>query len=235
MVGEATVYNTRTVYETAGVVYNGRGVYNDGNILQPYYYTLYQNFDFVTKIDTPIIGDPTQYDTSNNFTYSNEALIYSGDTYNALKIRNSSNSTQNNLIPLKINSYIEFICYIDMHNYGAPVFLWTSDSNSVGFYVDLNKGNILGIISAPTLSNYETKNGTTVYEVSYGVRWFTTHLPNNRAFKFRIDYLNDKIICSIDGVNYVVFNTTSTTDTNFIIDPRRNNTVSITDIKCILA
>lgn len=228
------VYKSPGVYKGAGGVYNGRGVYNDGggSVLPLYYYTLYENFDFSTKIDYPIVGDPTQYETANNYSYSSDNLIYDGEEYNALNLKNSSNANTNSSIPLKLNSYIEFICKINMVNYSAPLFIWTNES--FGFYVDLNKGNTIGIISPQSASNYETKNGASLNSVNYGVQWFLTPLPNNAVFKFRIDYLNDKIICSVNGVEYVIFNTINATDTNLVIDPRMNNNLSITDIKCNL-
>lgn len=229
-----TIYNMPGIYKGSNGIYKGTGVYNDGGgaVLQPYYYTLYQNFDFATKIDYPIIGEPTQYDTRNNYTYSSELLIYDGEEYNALNLKNSSNATQNNLIPLRLNSYIEFICKINMSSSSSPVFIWTNDY--FGFYVDLNKGNKIGIIAPSGDSDYELKNGTGVYYVAYGLRWFLTPLANDAVFKFRIDYSNENIICSIDSVEYVVFNRTNTADTNLLIDPRTNNSLSITDIKCYL-
>lgn len=227
------VYNTPGVYKGAGGIYKGRGVYKDGeNGLKLYYYTLYENFDFSTKIDYPIIGEPTQYDSTNNYTYSADSLFYAGEEYNALNLKNSSNTTQNNLIPLQLNSYIEFICKINMVSSRAPVFIWTNEG--FGFFVDLNKGNTIGIISPQSASNYELKNGATIYDVSYGVRWFMTPLANDAVFKFRIDYSSEKIICSVDGVEYVVFNTSNSIDTILKIDPRTNNNVSITDVKCYL-
>lgn len=227
-------YKSPGIYKGAGRIYKGCGVYNDcdGSVLQPYYYTLYQNFDFAQKIDSPIIGEPTQYDSTNNYTYINDLLVYNGKEYNALNLKNSSNKTQNNLIPLQLNSYIEFICKINMSKFTAPVFIWTIEL--FGFYVDLNKGNYIGIIAPQYASYYETKNGAHLHTVGYGVLWFLTPLENNAAFKFRIDYSGEKIICSVDGVEYVVFNTTNAADTNFRIDPRMDNNLSITDVKCYL-
>jgi hypothetical protein len=228
-------YKLPGIYNGTGGIYNGRGVYNGGeNVLTPYYYyTLYKNFDFSTKIDYPIVGDPTQYETANNYSYSSDNLIYDGEEYNALNLKNSSNAITNKSIPLKLNSYIEFICKINMVSYSAPLFIWTNEG--FGFYVDLNRGNKIGILCPQSESNYTIKNGAILNSVSYGVRWFLTPLVNDSVFKFRIDYLNDKIICGVNGVEYVVFNKTSSVDTGLKIDPRMNNNVSITDIKCFLA
>ena len=199
---------------------------------QPYYYTLYQNFDFVTKIDYPIIGEPTQYDATNNYTYNNDLLVYDGEEINALNLKNSSSTTQNNLIPLQLNSFVEFVCKINMSNSSSPVFIWTEDG--FGFFVDMNKGNFIGIISPQDASNYEVKNGARPYNVSYGAHWFLTPLANNAVFKFKIDYSSEKIICSVNGVEYVVFYVTNIADKNLKIDARMNNNLSITDIKCYL-
>lgn len=236
---EPTIYKpgahkTPGVYNGPGGVYKGRGVYNDSDNVSPlYYYTLFENFDFATKIDYPIIGEPTQYDTANNYTYTNDSLIYDGEEYHALNLKSSSSAiTRYNLIPLQINSYIEFIGKINMVSSSAPVFVWTTEN--FGFYVDWNKANRIGILSPSGASDYEMKNGTVMHNVSYGVRWFLTTLQNDAVFKFRIDYLNEKTICSVDGVEYVVFNTTNANDTNLLIDPRMNNNLSITDVKCYL-
>lgn len=237
---EPTIYKP-SIYKGAGIykepcgIYKGNGVYKyDGNVSPLYYYTLFENFDFATKIDHPIVGEPTQYDTANYYTYSSDLLVYDGEEHNALNLKSSSSAiTQSNLIPLKLNSYIEFICKINMVSSSAPCFVWTV--GNFGFYVDWNKADRIGVISPSGASDYEMKNGTVLYNVSYGVRWFLTPLQNNAVFEFRIDYSSEKIICSVDGVEYVVFNTTNSADTELKIDPRTNNSVSITDIKCYLA
>lgn len=201
------------------------------SLTRAYYHTLFENFDFSTRIDYPIIGNATQYDTSSNSSFEADTLIYDGATYNALKMVNTTSTLSTNSVPIKINSYIEFICRIDMYSSSAPTFIWVAN---FGFYVDLNKGNTLGILCDASISSFILKNGATMLQTSYGVTWFSTPLNNNKVFLFRVDYLRDKTILSVDGVEYVQFNVENHSDNIMNFDPRMNNNLIVTDLKMFI-
>lgn len=105
-----TIYNTPTIYKNAGGVYNTHGVYKDGagggNLKNCFFLTYFENYDEITNIDTPIIGEPWSFNLPGQNYEKTNINIFGGCT----AIKNTyKNSSQQNVYKIPYPDEIKFI------------------------------------------------------------------------------------------------------------------------------
>lgn len=227
-------YKSPGIYKGTGGIYNGRCVYNDGtggyNVP---YYTKFENFNFIELCDNPIIGKKEFVRNHQNLVYSNETILYNGETLNSLKVKEPNNTdftAPDLFLFFGNNNYrLSFINKIEQNTLHPNFSIWFSFGNN---WVGLGTSHGTGVIFILfDNSSYTLFNGAYTHHVSGIYHWVDTNIPETSAFKISIEAILNKVKFKFNDVLLAEceFNDVFMNGLNF--SPRYNKSFWITELK----